>query len=84
MTKVALQTHKKDLMRETPNFAKKKFLYRLSRSDYEREWGKTYTKPSRGTRVLSALLRFFRSSLKLAPLEGWASIARLRKQRICT
>src|ERR1700687_599214 len=26
MTKVALQTHKKDLMRETPNFAKRKFL----------------------------------------------------------
>jgi hypothetical protein len=37
MTQVALQTHKKDLMRETPNFAKQKFLYRLSRSDYEKE-----------------------------------------------
>jgi hypothetical protein len=45
MTQVALQTHKKDLMRETPNFARQKFLYRLSRSDYEREWGKTYTRP---------------------------------------
>ena len=33
MTRVALQTHKKDLMRETPNFAKRKFLCRLSRSD---------------------------------------------------
>src|ERR1035437_7595729 len=32
MTRVALQTHKKDLMRETPNFSKQKFLYRLSRS----------------------------------------------------
>src|SRR5437879_9116828 len=42
MTKVALQTHKKDLMRETPNFAKRKFLFRLSRSDYEKEWGKDY------------------------------------------
>jgi hypothetical protein len=67
MTKVALQTHKKELMRETPNLAKKKFLYRLSRSDYEREWGKTYTKPSRGTRVLSALLRFFP---KIGPFRG--------------
>jgi hypothetical protein len=37
MTQVALQTHQKDLMRETPNFAKQKFLYRLSRSDYERQ-----------------------------------------------
>jgi len=58
MTKVALQTHKKDLIRETPNFSKEKFLYRLSRSDYEREWGKTYTKPGFGTRVLSALLQY--------------------------
>src|SRR5579872_2425263 len=41
MTQVALQTHKKDFMRETPDFAKKKFLYRLSRSDYEKQWGKT-------------------------------------------
>jgi hypothetical protein len=58
MTKVALQTHKKDLMRETPDFAKRKFLYRLSRSDYEKEWGKDYTKPGFGTRVLSTLLRY--------------------------
>jgi hypothetical protein len=67
MTKVALQTHKKDLMRETPNFAKTKFLYRLSRSDYEREWGKTYTKPDFGTRVLSVLLRYIP---KVGPFKG--------------
>lgn len=58
MTEVALQTHKKDLMRETPNFAKRKFLYRLSRSDYEKQWGKDYVKPGAGTRVLSTLLRY--------------------------
>jgi len=67
MTKVALQTHQKDLMQEVPNFAKKKFLYRLSRSDYEREWGKTYTEPSFGTRVLSALLRYIP---KVGPFKG--------------
>src|SRR5579862_78051 len=58
MTQVALQTHKKDLMRETPNFAKRKFLYRLSRSDYETQWGKDYMKPGVGTRILSTLLRY--------------------------
>jgi hypothetical protein len=58
MTRVALQTHKKDLMRETPDFAKKKFLYRLSRSDYERQWGKDYVKPGVGTRILSTFLRY--------------------------
>jgi len=55
---VALQTHKKELMRETPNFAKQKFLYRLSRSDYEKQWGKDYKKPGLGTRILSTLLRY--------------------------
>jgi hypothetical protein len=58
MTQVALETHKKDLMRETPDFAKRKFLYRLSRSDYERQWGKDYVKPGVGTRILSTLLRY--------------------------
>jgi hypothetical protein len=58
MTQVALQTHKKELMRETPSFEKQKFLYRLSRSDYEREWGKDYSEPGAGTRVLSTLLRY--------------------------
>jgi hypothetical protein len=67
MTKVALQTHKKDLIRETPDFAKRTFLYRLSRSGYEREWGKTYTKPDFGTRVLSVLLRYIP---KVGPFKG--------------
>jgi hypothetical protein len=69
MTEVALQTHKKDLMRETPNFAKRKFLYRLSRSGYEKEWGKDYVKPGVGTRILSTLLRYIP---KIGPLKGLA------------
>jgi hypothetical protein len=67
MTQVALETHKKDLIRETPDFAKRKFLYRLSRSGYEREWGKTYTKPGLGTRVMATLLRYIP---KIGPLKG--------------
>ena len=67
MTQVALQTHKKDLMRETPNFAKQKFLYRLSRSEYEKQWGKDYVKPGFGTRVLSTLLRYMP---KIGPFKG--------------
>jgi hypothetical protein len=67
MTQVALQVHKKDLIKETPDFARKKFLYRLSRSDYEREWGKTYSKPGLGTRFLAALLRFIP---KVGPFKG--------------
>lgn len=67
MTKVALRTHKKDLLQESPNFAKRKFLYRLSRSDYEREWGKTYTRPDFGTRALSVILRYIP---KIGPFKG--------------
>jgi len=67
MTQVALQTHKKDLMRETPNFAKQKFLYRLSRSDYEKQWGKDYVKPGVGTRILSTLLRYMP---RIGPFKG--------------
>ena len=67
MTRVALQTHKKDLMRETPNFAKQKFLYRLSRSDYERQWGKDYVKPGLGSRILAVFLRYMP---KMGPFKG--------------
>jgi len=69
MTQVALQTHKKDMMREQPDFAKRKFLYRLSRSEYERNWGKDYVKPGFGTRVLSTLLRYMP---KIGPFKAMA------------
>jgi hypothetical protein len=36
---------------------KKKFLYNLSRSNYEHEWGKYYHKPSAGDGFLAFLLR---------------------------
>jgi hypothetical protein len=69
MTRVALQTHEKELMRETPNFARKQFLYRLSRSGYEKEWGKDYVQPGAGTRVLSTFLRYIP---KVGPFKGLA------------
>jgi len=69
MTKIALRTHKKDLMRETPNFAKRKFLYRLSRSDYEKEWGKDYKKDGFKTRLFAILLRYMP---KIGPFKALA------------
>jgi hypothetical protein len=69
MTQVALRTHKKDMMKEKPDFAKQKFLYRLSRSDYEKEWGKDYTKPDFGTRLWSVLLRYMP---KIGPFKALA------------
>src|ERR1700736_2425236 len=58
MTQIALHAHKKAMIREKPDFAKENFLYRLTRSDYEKAWGKDYVKPGIGTRILSTLLRY--------------------------
>jgi hypothetical protein len=69
MTQVALRTHKKDMMREEPSFSKRKFLYRLSRADYEKNWGKEYTKPGFGTRVLAVLFHYMP---KIGPFKALA------------
>ena len=69
MTKIALRTHQKDMMKETPSFAKKKFLYRLSRSDYEKEWGKDYQKDGFKTRLFSVVLRYMP---KIGPFKALA------------
>ena len=69
MTQVALRTHKKDMMREEPSFSKRKFLYRLSRSDYEKNWGKEYAKPGFGARVLSVLMHYMP---KIGPFKAMA------------
>jgi hypothetical protein len=69
MTQVALRTHKKDMMHEEPTFSKQKFLYRLSRSDYERDWGKEYSKPGSGARVLSVFMHYMP---KIGPFKAMA------------
>ena len=57
MTRVALLTKKDEMVKENPSFAKKKFLYNLKRSDYEKEWGKQYQKPGFGAKVLAVLFK---------------------------
>jgi Zinc dependent phospholipase C len=57
MTRAALINRRADLVKDTPNFDKRKFLYHLSRSNYEKEWGKGYRKPGLGTQVLAFFLR---------------------------
>jgi hypothetical protein len=69
MTKIALRTHEKDMMKESPTFARKKFLYRLSRSDYEKEWGKDYKKDGFKTRLFAVLLRYMP---KIGPFKALA------------
>jgi hypothetical protein len=52
-----LLARKEAIVRDTPNFNKKKFLYYLSRKDYEKQWGSAYRKPGAGTRILAFFLR---------------------------
>jgi len=57
MTRVALLARKKELVAETPNFNARKFRYYLSRTNYQREWGKGYRRPGFGTRILALFLK---------------------------
>jgi hypothetical protein len=63
MTRVALLSRDDVIVKDTQNLDKRKFLYHLSRSNYEHEWGTAYRKPGIGTRILA----FF---LKLLPKVG--------------
>jgi hypothetical protein len=58
MTRVALIARKKEIVAETPNFRAREFRYYLSRTTYQREWGKGYRRPGFGTRLLGFFLRF--------------------------
>jgi hypothetical protein len=57
MTRVALLSRHDVIVKDTPNFNRKEFLYHLSRSNYEHEWGTVYRKPGLGSRVLAFFLR---------------------------
>jgi len=54
-TRIAWQLKKDEIKDDIPNATKRKFLFNLSRSNYEREWGKDYRKPSPGERFLAFL-----------------------------
>ena len=57
MTRVAWHLKKDQLIKEIPGITRKKFLYNLSRSSYEKEWGTEYHKPGIRTRLVSWVLR---------------------------
>ena len=57
MTRIALKLKEPDLIKEKPSFDKMKFLYNLSRAQYERDWGKGYQKPGFGSQLLGVPFR---------------------------
>jgi Zinc dependent phospholipase C len=64
-TKVAWSLKKDEIKDELPGITKKTFRYNLSKSNYEREWGKNYQKP---TFVHGFLAFLYRLIPKFGPL----------------
>ena len=67
MTQVAWSLKKDQLQKEIPGITRTKFLYNLSRSSYEKEWGTEYQKPGFGTKLLTFL---FRTIPKFGPFKA--------------
>ena len=56
-TRIAWALKKKEIQHDAAGITKRKFLYNLSRSSYEHEWGKEYQRPSLWDRFLAVLYR---------------------------
>jgi hypothetical protein len=65
-TRVAWSLKKDEIKDDLPDMTKKRFLYNLSRSNYEREWGRDYHKPSFRERFLAFLYKLLP---KFGPLQ---------------
>ena len=62
-TRVAWAQRKGDIEQSAPGMTRNRFIYVMSRSSYERNWGKQYDWPSLGDQTIAVLLR-------LVPLIG--------------
>src|SRR5438105_5068040 len=56
-TRIAWHLKKDEIKNDIADATKKRFLYNLSRSNYEREWGKNYKKPSPGEVFLAFIYK---------------------------
>ena len=57
MTHLAWDLRKETILKEIPGMTKRKFLFNLSRSSYEKEWGTEYERPGFRARLLDVVLR---------------------------
>ncbi len=65
-TRIAWSLKKDEIKGDLPGMTKKKFLFNLSRANYERQWGKDYPKPSFGEKFLAFLSKLIP---KIGPLK---------------
>ena len=69
LTRVAWQLKSQEIRRDAPSITRKKFLYNLSRSSYEKNWGSTYQKPGIRSKLLTG---FFRIVPRSGPFKAMA------------
>jgi hypothetical protein len=69
MTHMAWQLKKDKIVQEIPGMTKQKFLFNLSRSSYEKDWGTQYKGPGIRARMLALVLRLMPKS---GPFKGLA------------
>ena len=56
-TRIAWSLKQDEIKSDIPDATRRKFLYNLSRSNYDREWGKDYHKPSPAEQFLAFLYK---------------------------
>jgi hypothetical protein len=69
ITRAALTAYHPEGVEDTPNSSKTRFMYNLSRTQYETEWGKDYRKPGLYTEALGFVVRWVP---KIGPLKALA------------
>ena len=57
MTRTAWSLKSKEIIQRQPKMTRRRFLYNIKRSSYEKEWGHGYRRPGFGARFLAFLLR---------------------------
>ena len=56
-TRIAWSLKEDEIKSDIPDMTRRRFLYNLSRSNFEKEWGKSYDRPSAKDRFLAFLYR---------------------------
>jgi hypothetical protein len=58
-TRVAWAAKQKEIERAQPGMTRKRFIYVMNRSSYERNWSKQYDRPTLGDRTLALIVKLF-------------------------
>ncbi len=57
MTQVAWELKKDEIEKNNPGITREKFLYSISKGDYEKAWGSKYNEPGFGSKLFAFIIR---------------------------